>query len=120
MKLALATVACCIWFASCGDAGRSAASLVGLPCETSDECDVSGVCVTDGEGGLCALDCEEPGSPLECPYGAYCDRGEFTTDRTDKRELTLCLPSCKAQSECRAGYECTGVNGGPGKVCRPN
>ncbi|HEY2736726.1 MAG TPA: hypothetical protein VGI70_22150 [Polyangiales bacterium] len=94
-------------------------SLIGETCQTADDCDVSGVCVTDGKDGLCALPCLEPGGAGQCPLGAYCDRASLTTDSQPMAEMTLCLPACKSNSDCRDGYECNDVSSGPGKVCEP-
>ena len=94
-------------------------TLIGLTCESSEECDIGGTCLIDGKDGMCAQPCQEPGAAQECPLGSYCDQGEFTSDTEDKSLMTLCLPSCKVQSDCREGYECTAVSGGPGKVCHP-
>jgi hypothetical protein len=94
-------------------------SLVGETCKTSAECDVTGICVTDGPDGLCTLPCIEPGAAGECPLGAYCDRESLTSDSAAKSEMTLCLPSCKADSDCRTGYACNALSSGPGKVCQP-
>ena len=94
-------------------------TLIGQPCTASKDCDVDGFCVLDGQGGMCSMACEVPGGAMQCPLGNYCDRRELTTDTKDKSEVTLCLPACKGQSECRTGYECNGVSSGPGKVCQP-
>jgi hypothetical protein len=93
-------------------------TLIGATCKKSSECDVTGVCITDGKDGLCSLSCTSPGAAGACPVGAYCDRGQFTTDQ-ESGEQTLCLPACTKQSDCRDGYECNGVSSGPGKVCQP-
>jgi hypothetical protein len=94
-------------------------TLIGLSCKTADDCDVAGVCITDGKGGLCSQTCMYPGRAQECPFGSYCDQAELTTDSAETSEMTLCLPSCKANSDCRPGYECSDVFGGPGKSCHP-
>jgi hypothetical protein len=96
-----------------------AETLIGAPCSSAAECDVSGVCVIDGQDGLCSRSCRVPGRAGECPVGSYCDQAELTTSGQGKSEMTLCLPACKEQRDCRAGYRCLDVNGGPGKVCRP-
>jgi hypothetical protein len=103
----------------CGD-DTGTGSLIGATCKTADECDLSGVCVTDGPGGMCSLSCQTPGAAGACPVGAYCDRGSYTTDTQAKSEQTLCLPACKEKTDCRDGYSCTGVSSGPGKVCKPD
>lgn len=92
---------------------------IGLSCATSDECDLGGICVVDAPSGFCSQECEEPGEAQQCPLGSYCDFGEFATDVEDKTSRTLCLAACKAQSDCRRGYECVDVSSGPGKICRP-
>ena len=109
-----------IWLCACTSTG-GAETLIGAPCETRDECDVSGgVCVTDGQDGLCSRGCNAPGRAGECPVGSYCDSAQLTTDTRPTGEMTLCLPACKADEDCRDGYGCADVNGGPGKVCRPD
>ena len=105
--------------AACMSTG-GAETLIGAPCQRADECDVTGVCVTDGLDGLCSRTCRVPGGAGECPLGSYCDRAQLTTDTQSTSEMTLCLPACKEQKDCRAGYSCNGVSGGPGKVCRPD
>jgi hypothetical protein len=102
----------------CGD-DTGNGTLIGATCENSDECDLSGACVTDGKGGICTLPCQAPGAAGACPFGAYCDRGAYTTDTQAKSEQTLCLPACTQKADCRDGYECNGVSSGPGKVCQP-
>jgi hypothetical protein len=103
----------------CGSSADGHLTLIGATCERSEECDVLGVCVTDGKGGLCASPCRVPGGAQQCPLGAYCDRASLTTDINEMSEMTLCLPACDNKTACRDGYECKDVNGGPGKVCRP-
>ena len=41
------------------------------------------------------------------------------TDDQTLSEMFLCLPACTAKTDCRSGYECSGVSGGVGKVCKP-
>jgi hypothetical protein len=102
---------------ACGSDGQE--TLIGERCKVSSDCDADGVCILDGKGGMCSTACEIPGGAMQCPLGNYCDRRELTTDVSEKMEMTLCLPACKTQGDCRDGYECNGVNGGPGKVCQP-
>ena len=102
---------------ACGSDGKE--TLIGEPCMVSSDCDADGVCILDGQGGLCSMACEVPGGAMQCPLGNYCDKHELTTDVSEKTEMTLCLPACKAQGDCRDGYACNGVNGGPGKTCQP-
>jgi hypothetical protein len=106
--------------AACGGGG-GAETLIGAPCESADDCDVvTGVCITDGEGGICTQTCTAPGAAGVCPVGSYCTRGAYTSAKLGAEgTLTLCFPACKEQSECRDGYECNGVSSGPGKVCTP-
>ena len=108
-----------LWLCSCMSTG-GAETLIGATCQTKDDCDVSGVCVTDGKDGLCSRSCIEPGRAGECPLGSYCDRAELTTDTRSTGEITLCLPACKAQRDCREGYSCQPVSAGFGMVCRPD
>ena len=96
-----------------------AETLIGAPCQSASDCDVTGVCITDGQDGLCSRSCLVPGAAGECPVGSYCDRAALTTDTQSTGEMTLCLPACKTSKDCRTGYACSDVNGGPGKVCRP-
>lgn len=96
-------------------------TLIGYPCEDSDQCDVTGVCVTDGRDGVCTQTCMVPGGAGQCPLGSYCTRGEYTAAGQDEPSTrTLCFPACKEQSDCREGYTCNGVSSGPGKVCLPD
>lgn len=110
-------VLCFLWLSACGGASGSE-TLIGYPCESSDDCDVTGVCVKDGKDGMCTQTCISPGGAGQCPYGTYCTRGEFTSDKATNT-MTLCFPACKDKEECRDGYECNGVSSGPGKVCQP-
>jgi len=100
-----------------GDDG--AETLIGATCESAADCDIEGVCIVDGPGGMCSQRCADPGQAGACPLGSYCDRKPLTTDTDERAEMMLCLPACKSQDDCRDGYECTGVSGGPGKVCQP-
>jgi hypothetical protein len=104
---------------ACASTG-GAESLVGESCTAADECDVSGICITDGPGGLCSLECLVPGGAGQCPGGSYCDRSNVSTDDSASRQRTVCLPACEHDDDCRSGYSCNGVSGGPGKVCRPS
>jgi hypothetical protein len=116
---ARARLLCCAWLLSACSSGGGSETLIGATCHNSDECDVAGTCVTDGPDGICTQSCRVPGGAQECPLNSYCDRAELTSDTAAKSEMTLCLPACKAQGDCRDGYSCSGVSGGPGKVCRP-
>jgi hypothetical protein len=107
-----------VWLLAC-HSDQGSGSLLGATCHQSSECDASGLCVTDGKDGLCTLPCSVPGGVGECSLGSYCQRGSFGIDGADAEEITLCMPSCKSQSDCRDGYACNGVNGGPGKICEP-
>jgi hypothetical protein len=105
--------------AACGGASGSE-TLIGAPCESADECDVTGVCVTDGRDGICTQTCMRAGYPGECPLGSYCTSGAFTSAASDETVTrTLCFPACKQQSDCREGYQCNDVSSGPGMVCTP-
>lgn len=96
-------------------------TLLGATCESSEDCDVAdGICVRGGEG-MCSRSCENPGAAQECPLGHYCDRGQVeTTEDEVARDMTLCFPACKAQTDCRVGFKCKGVSSGAGKVCFPD
>lgn len=103
---------------ACGSDDKE--NLIGETCTKASDCDVGGLCITSGKAGLCSQPCETPGGAMQCPLGSYCDRLGLTTDTTpDKTDMTVCLPACSAQSDCRDGYTCNGVSGGPGKVCQP-
>jgi hypothetical protein len=103
---------------ACGGASGSE-TLIGAPCESSEECDVTGVCVTDAEGGICTQRCMVPGGAGQCPLGSYCTEESLTSDTLNKSIMTLCFPACKRQSDCRDGYRCANVSDGPGMVCQP-
>jgi hypothetical protein len=113
--------ALCLWVTvgmlGC-DHNLSGVTLIGEPCGSSLECGAAGVCVT-GQNGLCALPCDVSGDPNECPGGSYCDRESLASDTANKQDMTLCLPACLDQLDCRSGYDCKGVSGGNGKVCTP-
>ncbi|MEY4576059.1 MAG: hypothetical protein RL701_762 [Pseudomonadota bacterium] len=109
----------CTWLVACSSSSDDPETLIGATCESADECDPSGICVTDGADGLCSQLCAIAGGPQQCPLGNYCDTRQVTTDTSDRGERTLCLPACKSDSDCRDGYKCTGVSSGPGKVCGP-
>jgi hypothetical protein len=102
--------------ASCGD-DLDGETLIGLPCNESSECDVTGICVTSGKGGLCVMPCDFPGMAGQCPLGSYCDRQEVEVDEGAASSMTLCFPSCDSQGDCRDGYRCEEVVEGYGKVC---
>jgi hypothetical protein len=101
----------------CGGS-RGGGSLIGATCKHSEQCGPAGVCITSGKDGLCSLPCVVPGGPNECLPGSYCDEELVQTDTQDQADLTLCFPACTDKSQCRAGYDCKPINGGPGKVCR--
>jgi hypothetical protein len=111
-------LALAIGLAACGS-DSSGGSLIGATCKVSSDCDVAGLCLTDGKDGLCSMACNVPGGAGECMLGGYCDRGSFTSDTHPTSEMTVCLPACKKDSDCRDGYRCKGVSGGPGSVCAP-
>jgi hypothetical protein len=118
MKTFVGVLIACSLFA-CG--GDDKENLIGEACTKSSDCDVSGLCITSGKAGLCSQTCEVPGGAMQCPLGAYCDRLGLTTETMpDKTDMTVCLPACDSQSDCRSGYTCNGVSGGPGKVCQPD
>jgi hypothetical protein len=109
-----------VWLCvACGDDNNSA-TLIGATCKASKDCDpINGVCITSGKDGLCAEQCDDPGAANACPLGAYCDNSVLASDVQDAVSMSLCLPACKDKSDCRSGYDCTGVSSGPGKVCKP-
>ncbi len=94
-------------------------TLIGATCKHSTECGPAGVCITSGKNGLCSLPCAMPGNPEECLPGSYCDQESVRTDNEGPSERTLCFPACTDKSQCRDGYDCRNINGGPGKVCSP-
>jgi hypothetical protein len=103
--------------AGCGDDDHGGETLIGVPCEKSSECDVTGSCVTSGKDGLCTMPCDAPGAAGQCPLGSYCDRREVEVDGDEASAMTLCFPSCENQDDCRDGYECDEVVAGHGMVC---
>jgi hypothetical protein len=103
----------------CGDDDGNG-TLIGASCDDSTECDVGGgLCVTDGEDGLCTLPCMASGRPGECPLDTYCDDQNVGIDGEAATSQTLCFPACEEDEDCREGYGCNGVSSGPGKVCHP-
>jgi hypothetical protein len=98
---------------------QGSGTLIGATCGSSAECGPGGVCVTSGKDGQCAMSCSVPGGVAQCPLGSNCDNGNWKTDTTGKSSMTLCLPACTDSSECRSGYACNAVSGGPGRVCVP-
>jgi hypothetical protein len=105
-------------FAACGDDLESE-TLIGATCEDTEDCDVAGVCITSSSDGMCSMACETAGAPQQCPLDTYCDSVHVETAEDTLSDMTLCLPACTAKTDCRSGYECTGVSGGSGKVCKP-
>lgn len=93
-------------------------TLIGATCAKSNECGVAGVCVL-GKDGLCSLKCDNPGRPQECPLGNFCDERTVETWDDTLQPLILCFPACKADTDCRDGYECRDVTNGAGSVCVP-
>jgi hypothetical protein len=106
----------CLSLAAC-DGNRGNGTLIGATCGNSAECGPAGVCITSAKDGQCALACQVSGGPYECPLGTYCDSENVKTDLSPKGEMALCFPACLSNADCRIGYECKGVTGGPGKVC---
>jgi hypothetical protein len=117
-RIMVALVFSAIVGSGCGDDDWTG-TLIGLSCDDSVECDVAGACVTDGRDGLCTMPCQTSGGIGECPLGSYCDRENVSIDDGRRREETLCFPACDDDDDCRIGYKCDGVSGGPGKVCHP-
>jgi hypothetical protein len=103
--------------AACGDS-LERETLVGATCVKSDECGVAGVCVL-GKDGLCSVKCDSPGKQQQCPLGNFCDERTVETWDDTIQPLKLCFPACKANADCRSGYECRDVTAGLGKVCVP-
>jgi hypothetical protein len=103
--------------AACSDS-LDRETLIGATCTKSNECDVTGVCVS-GKDGLCSLKCDSPGKLQQCPLGSFCD--ERTVESADEtiQPMKLCFPACKANADCRTGYDCRDVTAGLGKVCVP-
>lgn len=93
-------------------------TLLGATCERSEHCGPEGICITSGDEGLCSFACQVSGRPGQCPLGAYCDHEKVKTDFGDG-DMTLCFPACDRSDDCRPGYKCGGVSGGPGNVCHP-
>jgi hypothetical protein len=116
--LKIPCLAVLLGFAACGD-DLSSEGLIGATCEKTEDCDVTGVCITSSRDGMCSMQCDTPGAPQQCPLGAYCDSVNVETSQFPPSEMTLCLPACTAKSDCRSGYECNGVSSGSGKVCKP-
>jgi hypothetical protein len=92
--------------ASCGAGGAGGAAPatldVGSACAGTCE---GGLCFP-GPGGYCTASCGNSAA-LVCPGGSAC----ISTLRAGD----LCLKSCAAQADCRAGYACDPV----WKVCAP-
>jgi hypothetical protein len=118
MRIAFGFALIAILFGACGD-DLEGETLIGATCAKSAECGVAGVCVM-GAQGLCSRKCQFPGALQECPLGSYCHTETVETSEETLHDLTLCFPSCKADPDCREGYECTGASGGSGKVCVPS
>jgi hypothetical protein len=116
--LRIPCLAVLLGLAACGD-DLSSESLIGATCKKTEDCDVTGVCITSSKDGMCSMPCKVPGAAQECPLGAYCDSVRVETDEFPPDDMTLCLPACTAKTDCREGYECTGVSAGSGKVCKP-
>jgi hypothetical protein len=104
--------------AACSGDDLTRETLIGATCTSAKECDVTGVCIL-GKDGLCSLKCDSPGQPQQCPLGAYCDERTVETSSETIQPMTLCFPACKANAECRTGFECKAVKNGSGKVCVP-
>lgn len=105
---AKACVAACTTDADCGGGQTCAAGLcqgkgqVGAKCSSDSQCgDLQ--CETTFIDGMCTQPCvartgAEPGSAQACPTGSQCvSVGE---------SQGLCMASCNADADCRAGYSC--------------
>lgn len=115
-SFALSLAVVCV--AACGN-DLDGETLIGATCKRASDCDVTGVCITSGDDGLCSLKCQNPGIQQECPLGAYCDDRKVATNDAAEQQMTLCFPACQSNDDCRSGYECNGVSSGPGKICVP-
>jgi hypothetical protein len=114
----IALLALSLAFAACGDDLESE-TLIGATCEETEDCGVEGVCITSGRDGMCSRACEDPGALMQCPLDTFCDSMNVETAEDTLSDMTLCLPACTQTTDCRTGYECTGVSGGSGRVCQP-
>jgi hypothetical protein len=119
MRSFIVVVSCCAVLSSWACDGEDGnGTLIGATCNSSQMCGPVGVCLT-AKAGMCTIPCSVSGGLGECPLGSLCDEGEFESDVEAKTTMTLCLPQCKDDDECRDGYACNGVSSGKGKVCTP-
>jgi hypothetical protein len=118
LRTIVSSIVLLLALAACGGASGNG-TLIGATCTDSAMCGPAGVCVTTGKDGECAIPCVAAGSLGECPTGTFCDTENVKSDVEPQGPMTLCLPACTSDSDCRNGYKCKGVSAGPGKICAP-
>jgi len=92
---------------------------IGDKCVLNTDCSVSGTrqCDTSMPGGYCTIfNC----GPNSCPDQTACYlfnaevQGCPYSDRSPSRTAhSFCMKDCQQNSDCRAGYECHDLRGGP-------
>ncbi len=92
----------------------SAQGQVGSPCTTDANCEAGSVCTPESdENGATGF------------VGGYCMKFDCTFEQTmcgeggtcvidNSMNVSMCLASCRIDTDCRAGYRCQG-----GTVCLP-
>jgi hypothetical protein len=100
-----------------GDGGDGPA--VGLPCQTSDQCE--GALVCDRWAGVCAV-CR---TTLDCPSGQRCSAGSCVDTPSCSGDLDcsaqgmLCDQDARRCVECNSAADCAGEKACLGKSCKP-
>lgn len=97
-------------------------SVIGNPCETSQDCragNVAYVCDESLPGGSCTRPCSVEGLHSSGPGYSVTncwltrDMAEGACARVDVGHFELqCMRLCRDTTDCRAGYECRPVPGG--------
>ncbi len=76
----------------------------GAPCTSDADCAAPGGCLTEASGyptgGYCGGGACDPASAMSlCPAGSACTGTWFA-------QTTLCMPTCRKDDDCRAGFTC--------------
>ena len=98
LTLIIASSACSLLFAGCGNGVGPEGKVVGGTCSASTVCAGGSFCLSGGDfpSGTCSVRCSKVDP--SCPAGSTC---------VDK-EGGVCLLTCGATIECRPGYQCKG------------
>ena len=77
--------------------GMQTLASTGGPCQKNADCGFGFSCIKEYQGGYCVK--------FDCSARNPCDEGAQCVD-IEGEGFSVCLKTCMAQSDCRAGYRC--------------